>query len=202
MLPEVTIRLPEWVEGFLAKCPRRFPDAGDRMNLVIALARQNVRHETGGPFAAAVFDSEGRLVAPGLNLVMAANCSVLHAEVVALAFAQKAVNRYDLSDGGRLTYELASAAEPCAMCIGAVHWSGVKRLVCGARGEDAQAIGFDEGPMPTDWVMALAERRIAVQRDVFRGEAAAVLKEYLAAGGIIYNSGRPDSGKPEPKQGL
>jgi len=192
MLPEVTIRLPEWVEGFLAGCRDRFPDAGDRMNFVIALARQNVRYETGGPFAAAVFDNDGRLVAPGLNLVTTSNCSVLHAEVVALALAQKVVNRYDLSDGGRLVFELAAVAEPCVMCIGAVHWSGVKRLLCGARGDDAQAIGFDEGPKPTDWAAALAQRGITVQLDVLRGEATAVLKEYVAGGGIIYNSGRPD----------
>lgn len=189
MLPEVNIRLPEWVEGFLAKGTQSFPTAEDRMRFVIELAHQNVLHETGGPFASAVFDGDGRLVAPGVNMVMAANCSVLHAEIVALALAQKAVGRYDLSDGGRFFYELVAAAEPCAMCFGAVHWSGARRLVCGARTEDAQAIGFDEGPKPTDWVAALGGRGIAVQRDVLREEATAVLREYLAAGGVIYNPG-------------
>jgi len=189
MLPEVNIRLPEWVEGFLARSPQAFPGAEDRMRFVIDLARLNVRHETGGPFASAVFDGAGRLVAPGVNMVVAANCSVLHAEIVALALAQKAVGRYDLSGGGRLFYELVAATEPCAMCFGAVHWSGAKRLVCGARGEDAQAIGFDEGPKPADWVAALGGSGIAVQRDVLREKAAAVLREYVAAGGIIYNPG-------------
>ncbi len=193
MLPEVNIRLPEWVEGFLATGPELYPDAEDRMRFVIALARLNVRHGMGGPFAAAVFDSSGRLIAPGVNLVVASNCSILHAEIVALALAHKAVDRYDLSDGGRLAYELVAATEPCIMCFGAVHWSGIKRLVCGARGEDAQAIGFDEGPKPADWVAALAERGITVKRDVLREEATAVLKEYVAAGGIIYNAGRPDN---------
>jgi len=190
MLPEINIRLPEWVEGFLAICPEVFPAVEDRMNFMIALARQNVRNETGGPFAAAIFDDAGRLVAPGVNMVTASNLSVLHAEVVALALSQKAVGRYDLSDGGRLIYELVSAAEPCAMCFGAVLWSGAKRFVCGARSEDAQAVGFDEGPKPADWAAALEDRGIAVKRDVLREEAAAVLREYAAAGGVIYNPGR------------
>jgi tRNA(Arg) A34 adenosine deaminase TadA len=197
MLPEVNIRLPEWVEGFLAAGPERYPNVEDRMRFVIALSRMNVRHGMGGPFGAAVFDNSGRLVAPGVNMVVASNCCVLHAEVVALVLAHKAVNRYDLSDAGRLAYELVAATEPCIMCFGAVHWSGIKRLVCGARGEDAQAIGFDEGPKPADWVKAFVDRGTEVQRDVLREEAAAVLREYVAAGGPIYNSGCSDGAPGE-----
>jgi tRNA(Arg) A34 adenosine deaminase TadA len=114
---------------------------------------------------------------------------MLHAEIVALALAQKILGRYDLSDGGKLHYELVAAAEPCAMCFGAVPWSGVQRLVCGARDEDARAIGFDEGPKMADWVKALNDRGITVVRDVLRGEASDVLREYAAAGGMIYNAG-------------
>jgi len=194
MLPVVRIRLPEWVEELLAVYPASFAGVEERMDLVIALADRNVRHQTGGPFAAAIFDAGGRLVAPGVNMVTAVNCSILHAEIVALALAQQVVNRWDLSDGGRLTYELVTVAEPCAMCFGAIHWSGLKRLVCGARGEDAQAIGFDEGVKPADWVAALADRGITVARDVRRREAGQVLQAYVAAGGIIYNAGRSVGG--------
>lgn len=167
------------------------------MRFVINLARENVRHGTGGPFAAAVFDGTGRLVAPGINLVVASNCSVLHAEIVALMLAQKSLARYDLGDGGRLRYDLVTTTEPCAMCFGAVPWSGILQLVCGARDEDARAIGFDEGPKLTDWVSALNSRGIAVQRDVLREEAAAVLRDYVAAGGVIYNAVHP-AGVPQP----
>ena len=190
MLPDqVCIRLPDWINGLVATSPEVFPNVEDRMRFVIALARQNVQHETGGPFASAVFERSGRLIALGVNMVVSSNCSVLHAEIVALAFAQKALGRYDLSDGGRLHYDLVASAEPCAMCFGAVPWSGVRRLVCGARDEDARAIGFDEGPKLDDWVSALHNRGIVVVRDIFREEAAAVLREYVAAGGTIYNSG-------------
>ena len=73
------------------------------------------------------------------------------------------------------------------MCLGAVPWSGVRRLVCGAREEDAAAVGFDEGEKPAAWVAALERRGIAVVRDVCRRDAADVLKAYRAAGSPIYN---------------
>ena len=76
------------------------------------------------------------------------------------------------------------------MCFGAIPWSGVRRLVCGARDEDARAIGFDEGPKLPDWVDALEARGIAVVHDVLRDEAVAILRHYQESGGIIYNGRR------------
>ena len=71
-------------------------------------------------------------------------------------------------------------------------WSGVRRLVCGAWGEDAEKIGFDEGPKPTEWVRMLEDRGISVVRDELRDEAAAVLRRYAGEGGIIYNGRQGD----------
>jgi tRNA(Arg) A34 adenosine deaminase TadA len=141
---ELTIRLPGWVSEVTDRLPGPIPDLYDRMAFVVELSRQNVLHGTGGPFAAAVFDDHGRLIAPGVNTVISANCSILHAEMVAIALAQKAVGRYDLSDGGIFSFELLASTEPCAMCFRAIPWSGIQVLVCGARSADA--IGFDEGP--------------------------------------------------------
>ena len=188
-LPIISLRLPDWVERFLLDSPGVFPGTEEKMRFVLELSRRNVRHGTGGPFGAAVFDRDGRLIAPGINLVVLSNCSLLHAEMVALAGAQKKLGRYDIGDGGRLHFDLFATTEPCAMCFGAIPWSGVSRLVCGARDEDARAIGFDEGPKLADWMAALNDRGITVIRDVLRDEAAAVLQDYISAGGIIYNTG-------------
>ncbi len=189
MITGFTVTLPQWFEGQTAG-PRTFSTIEDRMEFVIGLARANTRHRTGGPYGAAIFDAAGNLVSAGVNLVETANCSILHAEMVAIVLAQKAVGRYDLSDGNRLAYELVASTEPCAMCFGAVSWSGVSRLVCGARDADARAIGFDEGPKMAKWQAALVQRGITVARDVLRKESSAVLQEYLASGGTIYNAGR------------
>jgi tRNA(Arg) A34 adenosine deaminase TadA len=74
------------------------------------------------------------------------------------------------------------------MCLGAIPWSGVRRLVCGARGDDVCAIGFDEGAKPADWVGELRKRGIEVVQDVLRQEAQDVLRQYAEAGGKIYNA--------------
>jgi tRNA(Arg) A34 adenosine deaminase TadA len=187
--PGVTMALPFWVADFVETHPRIFPSREDRMAFVVALSRNNILHKTGGPFGAAVFHASGRLVAPGVNLVLTANCSIFHAEMVAIGIAQKILSRYDLSNNGADSFELYASTEPCAMCFGAIPWSGVNRLVCGARDEDARRIGFDEGPKLRDWVKALSIRHIEVMQDVLRPEAVAVLHEYAASGGVIYNSG-------------
>jgi tRNA(Arg) A34 adenosine deaminase TadA len=185
---EVVLRLPAWLRETAIEKELRFDTAEAKMRFVIELARRNIEHKTGGPFGAAVFETgTGRLIAPGVNLVEPLNCSIAHAEMVAIAMAQQAVGSYDLS-AGEAACELVTSTEPCAMCLGAIPWSGVRRVLCGARGKDACAIGFDEGTKPIDWVGALQERGIEVVRDLCRDEARAVLRHYLACGGHIYNA--------------
>ena len=185
--PQITLELPRWMQDYFpGDGDLLYPTEEDRMRLAIDLARENVRRGTGGPFGAAIFELEsGRLVAPGVNLVEGHNLSAAHAEMVAISMAQWAVGHFDL--GGQ-PCELVTSVEPCAMCFGGVIWSGVGRLVCGAREEDARSIGFDEGPKVEDWPGELSARGIEVQRDVCREEATEVLKEYLSRGGAIYNA--------------
>lgn len=188
--PDVQLTLPEWVGDFCGQWQGGFDTALNRAAFVVALSRENVVRGSGGPFAAAVFDPQrGMLVAPGVNLVVPAACSSAHAEIVALSIAQQITGSHDLGAAGLPPLELVSSTEPCAMCMGALPWSGVRRLVCCARGEDAEAIGMDEGAKPADWQAALAARGITVVRDVCRDEAAAVLRDYAAQGGPIYNGG-------------
>jgi tRNA(Arg) A34 adenosine deaminase TadA len=180
-------QLPDWATAHM-RSAAALPDLGARMRFVIEAARLNVERGTGGPFAAAVFERDtGVFVSLGVNLVETARASVLHAEIVALALAQKRRGLYDLSDPVLPAHELVSSAEPCAMCLGAVPWSGVKRLVCGARGEDVEKAGFDEGAKPDGWPAALARRGIEVVMDVERRQAADVVDAYIRRGGMIYN---------------
>ena len=186
-LPEIVIRLPAWVKPFLDGQPQIFPSREERMRLTIELSRLNLRHASGGPFGAAVFAEGGRLLAPGMNLVVSSGCSLLHAETVALAFAQKLLGSYDLGAAGTLQCELYTSTEPCAMCFGAIPWSGVSALLCGARSEDARAVGFDEGDKPADWTASLERRGISLALDLLRPEAVAVLQDYASSCGELYN---------------
>ena len=192
--PEARLALPPWLDEAVPGPEARFSDDEERMALVVELSRQNLERGTGGPFAAAVFERRtGRLLAPGVNLVEPARCSVAHAEMVALMVAQQVVGSFDLSAPGLPAYDLFASTEPCAMCFGAVPWSGVTRLVCGARKADAEAVGFDEGSKPDDWVGSLERRGIEVHRDVLRDAAARVLEAYRDAGRTVYNPSRGDS---------
>ncbi len=178
--------LPVWIEEVLDDRPRT--SAAEQVRFAIDLARHNVEHDTGGPFGAAVFEIEsGRLVAPGVNLVVPTHTAIAHAEMVAIALAGQAVHNFDLGADGLPDMVLACSCEPCAMCFGAVPWSGVRRLLTGARDEDARAIGFDEGPKMTDWRQQLESRGIEVTTDVERELGAQVLRDYVAAGGVVYN---------------
>jgi tRNA(Arg) A34 adenosine deaminase TadA len=192
--PIFTLRLPDWVDELIADPRKSYPTVEERMDLAIALARRNVETATGGPFGAAVFELDsGRLIAPGVNLVVSSGCSAAHAEIVALTLAQQATGQYRLGLDGR-RFELVSSTEPCAMCLGAIPWSGVVRLTCGARDQDARAIGFDEGAKPARWISGMETRGIEVIRDVRRDQATAVLRRYRETGGEIYNGGATDRG--------
>jgi len=180
--------LPAWAKLSVRRQKMPLVSRKDRMHFVIRLAMENVEHGTGGPFGAAVFEAKtGTLVSVGVNIVTTANCSHSHAEMVALANAQKELENFDLGAPGFSEHELVTSCEPCAMCYGAIPWSGVRKLVCGARCKDAEAIGYDEGPKPRMWARALGVRGISVAQNVCRKEAVAVLQEYKKRGGIIYN---------------
>jgi tRNA(Arg) A34 adenosine deaminase TadA len=182
-----SFELPAWVEPFLSNWQQALKSPNERMRLAVALSMESVKQKTGGPFGAVVVNEKsGELVAAGINLVTTAGLSIAHAEMVALSLAQLSVGQWNLSHSGPM--QLVTSCEPCAMCFGALPWSGIKSLICGARKQDAEAAGFDEGDKPDDWVGSLKHRGIDVRRGVLREEAAKVLAHYHDIGGPIYNA--------------
>ncbi len=182
MLPlQVHLTLPPWVAD-VADESRRYCTDEERVGLAIELSRHNVERDTGGPFGAAVFNGEGRLIAAGVNRVVPHTCSVAHAEIMAYMVAQQRLSRFRLNqDGGH--YVLATSAQPCCQCYGATVWAGVDELLIGARAEDVERLaGFDEGPLPADWIGELDRRGIAVRRDIERERACTVLETYAQSG--------------------
>jgi tRNA(Arg) A34 adenosine deaminase TadA len=157
-----------------------------RIALAVDLARRNVEQATGGPFGAAVFDEDGRIIAAGVNRVEALQVSLAHAEIMALVGAQRRLGRARLNDDGH-RYTLATSAQPCCQCYGAIVWAGIDELLIGARAEDTESLaGFDEGPLPVDWIGELERRGIRVARDLRRDEARAILAAYASGNGVHY----------------
>lgn len=188
---EVIITVPAWVDE-LAPPGTLVESDEDRMGFAVRLASRNVA-EGGGPFAAVVFEGS-RLVAAGVNRVLESGLSIAHGEIVALMRAQGLARDLERAAAtppitGPLT--LVTSTEPCCQCFGAIVWSGADRLVCGATTDDAEAIGFDEGPKPEFWPDVLEKRGIAVALNVRRLEAREVLNEYKRRGGTIYGLRHP-----------
>ena len=185
----VKLSLPNWVSTEVAQLPSDIPDPADRMMAVIRFSRLNLEHETGGPFAAGVFEADsGRFVSMGVNRVMASHCSSAHAEIMALSLAQKQLSTYDLGAPGLPDHQLVVNWRPCAMCYGALIWSGVRSLVIAGSGPELEEItGFDEGPIHPDWKSELEKRGITVTEGLHRDAAIEVFRQFAASGATVYN---------------
>ena len=185
----IILDLPDWLSA-LGESKMQIPELSERMTFVIGLAQRNIEHKTGGPFAAAIFTAnDHRLVAVGLNRVEPLNCSVAHAEIMAFMLAQQRLGSFDLGRDPAVPHELVSSAQPCAMCAGATLWAGVTRLVYGATAGDVEGIlGFDEGPLPREWLFEFKRRGIEILPEYCRTEARTVLRNYSQMRGTIYNS--------------
>jgi tRNA(Arg) A34 adenosine deaminase TadA len=184
---EIVVRHPEWIDG-LVDYGRAYTDDDSRIRLAIALARENVLRDSGGPFGAAVFRADtGVLIGVGTNSVVRLNNSALHAEMVAFMMAQAQVGNYTLRGHGMSEHVLYTSCEPCAMCLGGALWSGVTRVVFAATREDARRLEFEEGPVFPESYAYLAQRGLLVEGGLLREEATKVFDLYRQRGGRIYN---------------
>ena len=182
---QLHLTLPLWVIE-LDVAGRDFSGDAAKVAFAVELSRRNVEARSGGPFGAAVFDGNDRVVSVGVNRVLPQSCSMAHAETMAYMLAQQRLQRSRLNeDGARMV--LATSSQPCCQCYGATFWAGIDRLLIGARAEDVMSLTeFDEGPLPADWAGELAQRGIEVVRDLEREAARAVLRTYAEQGGAFY----------------
>ena len=181
------MQLPVWLAKFIDGWNDPLETIEQRMHLAVTLAAENVEHHTGGPFGAIVVEDEtNRLLSVGVNLVTSAELSLAHAEMVAVSLAQSAIGSWNLGSTGGA--QLVTSCEPCAMCFGAVPWSGVTSIIWGAGKGDAEEAGFDEGDKPADWVESLERRGIRTRGGVLHEEARSVLMHYAQRdGAVIYH---------------
>ncbi|MEZ4519299.1 MAG: nucleoside deaminase [Chloroflexota bacterium] len=125
----------------------------------------------------------------GVNRVVSMSCSSAHAEVMALSLAQAQLKTFDLGGPGMPAHQLVVNWRPCAMCYGAVLWSGVRSLVIAGDGPELEEItGFDEGPIHPDWRLELEKRGIDVVENVLREQAIAAYEEFAASQQPVYNA--------------
>jgi guanine deaminase len=124
------------------------------MRRAIALALENIRSGSGGPFAAVIV-KEDRIIAEGANRVTRTNDPTAHAEVVAIREACRVLADFQLHG-----CDLYTTCEPCPMCLGAIYWARPARAFYAATAADAAQAGFDDAFIYDELKIAPAARRI------------------------------------------
>ena len=149
---------------------------------ILKKAKDNI--EKGfGPFYAAIYDENNNLIAEASNSVINDNCSNSHAEVNVIQLAEQKLGVYDLS---KYNLSLYITAEPCMMCVGAILWSGIKKVYYSVSTSDVEKItGFDEG-FKQNWKEEFSKRGIEVVGGIEIEKGIELLKYYVNSGNTVY----------------
>ncbi len=120
----------------------------------IELSVEQVRSGRGGPFGAVIV-RDGAVVAEGCNEVTASLDPTAHAEVVAIRRACQGLGDFSLA--GAMIY---ASCEPCPMCLAAIYWARLDRLVFANTRAEAASIGFDDALIYDEIPKPISARRL------------------------------------------
>ena len=124
------------------------------MQRAIELAENGMEKGYGGPFGAVVV-KDGKIVGEGYNSVIHSNDPTAHAEILAIRNACKNLGTFELKD-----CTIYTSCEPCPMCLGAIYWARLKKVVYAAKKEDAAQISFDDDNFYGEMAKNMEDRQI------------------------------------------
>lgn len=104
----------------------------------IQLAKEHSASGLNGPFGAVIV-KDGEIVGEGWNQVVSGNDPTAHAEVIAIRNACKNLGTFQLKD-----CTIYCSCEPCPMCLSAIYWARLEKIVYACTSEDAARAGFDD----------------------------------------------------------
>ncbi len=143
------------------------------MRRAIALSREGMERNEGGPFGAVIVHGD-EVVGEGNNQVVRGLDPTAHAEVVAIRAACAHLGRFDLR--GCVLY---TSCEPCPMCLAAVYWARLDRLFYANDRGEAARIGFDDALIYREVALPPGERALPMAR-MLGPEAREVFDLWLA----------------------
>ena len=112
----------------------------------------------GGPFGA-VITRDGKIISEAFNMVVLNNDPTAHAEILAIRQAAKVLRSHDLDK-----CTLYTSCEPCPMCLGAIYWAGIKKVVYACDRIDAEEAGFSDKLIYEEIMLDPSERKISFLR--------------------------------------
>jgi tRNA(Arg) A34 adenosine deaminase TadA len=126
----------------------------DLLLRAIELAERHSSDGRHGPFGAIVA-RDGVILGEGWNQVVAGRDPTAHAEMMALRAAADHTGTHRL-DG----CTIYCSCEPCPMCLGAIYWAGIDRVVYACTAEDAREAGFDDADLYDELARDWDQRRV------------------------------------------
>jgi tRNA(Arg) A34 adenosine deaminase TadA len=145
------------------------------MRLAIRKAQEGIAAGQ-SPFGSAIV-SVGEVIAVTHNTVWRDGDPTAHAEVNCIRAASQALKTIFLHG-----CTLYSTTEPCPMCLSAIHWAKIERVVFGATIPDAQAAGFSELAVPAMDLARLGKSPLRVENGLLREECADLFRHWLQSG--------------------
>jgi guanine deaminase len=112
----------------------------------------------GGPFGAVV-SRKGEIISEACNRVVLDNDPTAHAEILAIRQAALFLKSHDLSE-----CTLYTSCEPCPMCLGAIYWAGIRKVVYSCDRTDAENAGFSDKMIYEEIVLPPEKRKISFLR--------------------------------------
>jgi len=112
----------------------------------------------GGPFGAVIVKDD-KIIAEANNRVVLNSDPTAHAEILAIRQAASVLQSHELDD-----CTLYSSCEPCPMCLGAIYWSGIKKVVYGCNRADAENAGFSDKMIYDEIMLDPSKRKILFVR--------------------------------------
>lgn len=148
------------------------PSENDLLLRAIELAERHSEDGRHGPFGAVVA-RDGEVLGEGWNRVVAGRDPTAHAEIMAIREAAAEAGTHVL-DG----CTIYCSCEPCPMCLGAIYWARIDRVVYAATAEDARAAGFDDAEIGGELVLDWGERRLEGEQRL-RDQGIRVLRTWV-----------------------
>ena len=131
----------------------------DNEHLITAINAARISREKGNhPFGAVLVDDHDRVVLTAENTVNTARDVTGHAETNLVRLASQQFAAEELAK-----FTLYASTEPCAMCAGAIYWSGIGRVVFALSEADLYEI---VGPSPEHLLLPCREVFARSQRNV------------------------------------
>ncbi len=145
------------------------------MRLAIEKAREGIA--SGQMPVAAAIVRDGEILAVTHNTVWRSCDPSAHAEMNCIR--QACLTIRDISLKG---CQIFTTTEPCPMCLGAIHWSRIDRVVYGATIADAASAGFGELQIPAARLAAMGGSPLKVESGLLQKECAGLFAEWKKAG--------------------